>query len=80
LKGGYFACLTEEAWKEMTQHLARSDRRGADFLVEKTLCFVPNAELEVSVLSSWWGTAKVRAYAGGTSLVFWTNAANINNR
>lgn len=76
-KGGYFACVTREAWDELSQHIARKDRRGADYLVEKKLCLVTKGGVEVSVLESSWGTAKVRVYFGNTSAVVWTNTENI---
>lgn len=78
LKGGYFACVSEASWKELTQAVARNDRRGADYLVNQGQCVVTKAGLPVSVLhTTWTGTAKVRVYLGDTAVVVWTNTENV---
>lgn len=79
LEGGYFACITKQSWDELNEHISRNDRRGADYLVQKGLCLVTKAGIEVSVLSSWWGTAKVRAYVGDQSIILWTNSENVKS-
>jgi hypothetical protein len=77
LEEGVFACVTKEAWKELVQHIIRKDERGADYLRKQNLCIITKPGIEVSILESRWGTAKVRAYAGDASVVLWTDTKSI---
>ncbi|MCZ6872632.1 MAG: hypothetical protein O7G88_03735 [bacterium] len=39
---------------------------------------MPKSGVEILVLTSIWGTAKVRAHAGEIPVILWTNTENVS--
>jgi hypothetical protein len=76
-KGGYYACTSEDAFKEIVQAAVRKDERGVQYLLENG-CIITKQGIQISVIDRSWGTAKVRAYApSGQAIMLWTNTENI---
>lgn len=78
LKGGYPACLTEDLFDQIVKASVKKDKRGWNYLL-KNGCIITKAGIPISVLKTSWGTAKVRAYVGDTSIILWTNIENIED-
>jgi len=77
LKGGYWGCLSEELFDQISTAAVRKDLTGIEYLL-KHGCFVLKAGLKVSVLdTTWTGTAKLRVYVGDSAIVIWTVTENI---
>lgn len=79
LKGGYAACLTKEAFDNITTAIVKNDHRGTKYYLDAGLCVIPKAGLPISILdtSFFTGTAKVRVYLGKKSFDLWTVMENI---
>lgn len=77
-KGRYPACLTEEALTEAMRALARGDEQ---WLAAVPGCVLTVPGLRVGVIDQGMSRAKVRLFApDGSSVVVWTNAANVGTR
>ena len=76
LKGGYWACLSNDLFDQINTAGAKEDTKAIEYLL-KNGCLVAKAGIQVSILDTSWGTAKVRAYVGDRAFVLWTNTENI---
>jgi uncharacterized membrane protein len=76
LKGGYWACISEEMFDEVTMAEYKGDKNAVHYL-SKNGCVITKAGIEISILDAGWGTTKVRAYSGDTAVILWTNTENI---
>ena len=77
LKGGYWACVSEDLFDQIGMAAVKKDKNAVKYLI-KNGCFGPKAGISISILDTSWGTAKVRAYVGNQAIVLWTNTENIN--
>jgi len=77
IKGGYWACVSEDLFNQITAATVKRDVPAVKYLI-KNGCFGPKAGISISILNTSWGTAKVRAYLGNQAIVLWTNTENIN--
>ena len=78
LKGGYWGCVSEDLFDQVmkAQHSNPVDKAGLNYLSQNG-CFITKSGIQVSVLDRSWGKAKVRAYAGDSAVILWTNTENI---
>jgi hypothetical protein len=76
LKGEYGACLSEDLFDQLTSAAVKKDERAFQYLL-KNGCIITKAGIQISVLDTSWGKAKVRAYVGDSAVVLWTNTENI---
>jgi len=68
LKGGYWACVSEDLFDQIGMAAVKKDKNAVKYLI-KNGCFGPKAGIPISVLNTSWGTAKVRAYVGNQAIV-----------
>ncbi len=77
LKGGYPACVTKALFDQIVTALVSKDENAFNYLM-KSGCVSTKAGLPVTILDwSFSGTAKVRVYVGGKSIVLFTNMENV---
>lgn len=79
LKGGYGACISEDLFDQFSSAAVKKDERAFQYLL-KNGCIITKAGIQVSVLDTSWGKAKIRAYVGDNAVVLWTNTENIQRR
>ncbi len=77
LKGGYWACVSEDLFDQIGMAAVKKDKNAVKYLMNNG-CIVAKAGIPISILDTSWGTAKVRAYVGNQAIVLWTNTENIN--
>lgn len=76
LKGGYWACVSEDFFDQVTMAEIDGDKAALNYLSQNG-CVITKSGIQITVLDRSWGTAKVRAYVGDTAVVLWTNTENI---
>lgn len=76
LKGGYGACMSADLFDQFVSAQVKSDERALTYLLSNG-CIVTKAGIPITIINVSWGTVKVRAYSGDTSVVVWTNSENI---
>ena len=76
LKGGYFACTSEELFDEIITASVNKDNLAIGHLLSKG-CVLTKSGVRISVIDFGFGTSKIRAYTGDESIILYTNTENI---
>ncbi len=76
LKGGYFACTTDELFDEITMASVKKDKLAIGHLLSRG-CVLTKEGVRFSIIDFGFATTKIRAYDGTDSIILYTNTENI---
>ena len=77
LKGGYPGCVSKETLDQFYDAALKHDDMAAGYLLDRGECVMTVPGVKVTVLSTVWGTVRIRAYSGKKAAELWTSAANV---
>lgn len=76
LKGGYFACTTEDLYDEIISAAVDNDNLAVGHLLTKG-CVLTKAGVRMSIIDIGFMKSKIRAYIEGESIVVYTSTENV---